>query len=160
MLRNYSDIFRTLCNFGIFKTLVYSEPKPYSKSCQISSLECFARIVNGFNYFRNISFSGSLLYKRNIMNSFNTGLIFSPEVFIPCKKVSKPREPGVVNFDMPVSILVSILVYILVSRFCITFLKRMIRQIENENRSVEKLLFFSILNIYKFKHKYGILLCL
>ena len=138
MLRNYSDIFRTLCNSGILKTLVYSEPEPYSKSWQISSMECFARIVNGFNYFRNISFSCSLLYKTNIMHSFNTGFIFSPEVFIPCKKVSKPKEPGAVNFDIPVSILVSILVYILDSRFCITFLKIMVRQIENENRSVEK----------------------
>ena len=37
----------------------------------------------------------------NIMNSFNAGLIFTPEVFIPCKKVWEPRGPGVVNFNIP-----------------------------------------------------------
>ena len=35
------------------------------------------------------------------MNSFNAGLIFTPEVFIPCKKVWEPRGPGVVNFNIP-----------------------------------------------------------
>ena len=60
------DIFRTR---GIFKT-------------QTSTMECFEKIVNGCNYFRDISFSRFLLYERNIMNFLNTGLIFTPEVFM------------------------------------------------------------------------------
>ena len=52
----YSGIFRTLCNFGIFKTLVYSEHDAYSESCQTSTLGCFVKIVNGYKYFCSISF--------------------------------------------------------------------------------------------------------
>ena len=44
----------------------------------------FAKIVNGYNYFHNISCSSSLLYENN-MTFFNTGLICIPEVFILCK---------------------------------------------------------------------------
>ena len=73
--RNYSSIFRqTLCNTGIFRTVVYPEPwgiqsekhmqnpgiftiLPYSKSeayselCQTSTMRHFAKIVNGYDYF-------------------------------------------------------------------------------------------------------------
>ena len=58
---------------GIFKTLVYSEP------CQTFTMERFAEIVNEYNYFRNISFSRSLLYEMNIMNYFRTYIIFTPK---------------------------------------------------------------------------------
>ena len=74
----YSDIFRTL---------THSKPEAYSKPSQTSTMEHFAKIVNSYNYFCNISFSRSLLYEINIINFFNAGLIFTPEVFILCKKV-------------------------------------------------------------------------
>ena len=50
-------------------------------------MECFAKIVNGYNYFRNTNFSRSLLYEINMMNFFNTGRTFAPEVFLPCRKL-------------------------------------------------------------------------
>ena len=68
----YSGIFITLCSAGIFRTLVaYSEPcfiqnpsifrsLKHSEPCQASTMEYFAKILNGYNYFRNISFSRSL----------------------------------------------------------------------------------------------------
>ena len=40
----------------IFGTLAYSNLKAYSEPCQISTMERFATIVNGYNYFRNMSF--------------------------------------------------------------------------------------------------------
>ena len=43
-------------------------------------------IVKGCNYFRDVSFSHFLLYEINIMNFLSKGLIFTPEVFISCKK--------------------------------------------------------------------------
>ena len=52
------------------------------------------------NYFHNTSFSGSLLWKIN-MNFFNTGLIFTREVFILGKKVWGSRRSEAVNFDIP-----------------------------------------------------------
>ena len=64
-------------------------------------MECFAKIVKGCNYFRNISFSRFLLYEINIMNFLNTSLIFTPEVFILCKKVWWPRGLPAVDFDIP-----------------------------------------------------------
>ena len=42
-----------------------------------------------------------LYYDLNIMNFFNTSLIFTPEVFILYEKVWCPREWGLVNFDIP-----------------------------------------------------------
>ena len=73
----------TLCY--ILSTLVYSalaclESEAYSKLCETSAMECFANIVNGYNYFRNISNPRSLLHEINIMKFLNTGLIFTPEV--------------------------------------------------------------------------------
>ena len=62
-------------NPGVFRTLTYLEP------CQTSSIQHFAKMVNGYNYFRNISFSRSLLYEKNV-NFHNAGLIFTPELFI------------------------------------------------------------------------------
>ena len=67
-------------------------------------MECFAKIVKGCNCFRNISFSLSLLYEINIMNFLKTGLIFTPEVFVLCKKVWGPRGPRAIDFDIPFTI--------------------------------------------------------
>ena len=61
-------------NPGVFRTLAYSEP------CQTSTMQHFAKIVNGYNYFRNISISCSLLYEKNV-NFYHAGLIFTPELF-------------------------------------------------------------------------------
>ena len=84
ILRNVSSIFITLCNNGIFKSLVYLEPGHIRNQGHIqnSTMECFAKIVKGYNYFRDISFSRFLLYEINIINFLNTGLIFTPQVFI------------------------------------------------------------------------------
>ena len=76
ILRNVSSIFITLCNNGVFKSLVYLEPG------HIRNQGSFAKIVKGYNYFRDISFSRFLLYEINIINFLNTGLIFTPQVFI------------------------------------------------------------------------------
>ena len=44
------------------------------------------------------------LHEINIMNSLNTGLIFTPEVFILCKKVSGLRRLQAMDFDIPFTI--------------------------------------------------------
>ena len=49
-----------------------------------------------------INFSRSVLYEMNI-SFFNTGQIFTPEVFTLCKKVWRPKGAGAVNFNIPVS---------------------------------------------------------
>ena len=67
-------------------------------------MECFAKIVKGCNYFRNISFSRFLLYEINIMNFLKTSHVFTPEVFVLCKKVWRPRGLQAVDFDMPFTI--------------------------------------------------------
>ena len=63
-------------------------------------MECFAKIVKGCNYSRDISFSRFLPYEISIISFLNTGLLFAPEVFILCKKVWVPRELRVVDFDV------------------------------------------------------------
>ena len=47
----YSDIFKTLCNPGIIRTLTYSVPEAYLEPCQRSMMESFAKLVKGYNYF-------------------------------------------------------------------------------------------------------------
>ena len=105
IFRNTSGIFITLCNpssklwnQGIFRT------RDISKLWQTSIMECFAKIVKGCNYFRDISFSRFLLYEINTINFLNACLIFIPEVFILCKKVWGPRGLRAVDFDMPFTI--------------------------------------------------------
>ena len=49
-------------------------------------MEGFAKIVNEYNYFRNLCFSRSLLHEINMI-FFSTGLPFTPEMFILCKNV-------------------------------------------------------------------------
>ena len=65
-------------------------------------MECFAKIIKGCNYFRNISFSRFLLYEINIMNFLKTStiIIFTLEVFVLCKKGCVPRGPRAVDFDI------------------------------------------------------------
>ena len=69
----YSGIFRTLCNPSIFKTLLHSEPKAYSELWYIQNpvqylqSSVFPKIVNGHDYFHNISFSSSLLSEKNMI---------------------------------------------------------------------------------------------
>ena len=63
-------------------------------------MEGFAKIGKGCNYFRNISFSGFLLYEMNIISLLKTGHIFTPEVFVFCKTVWGPRGLQTMDFDM------------------------------------------------------------
>ena len=64
-------------NSGIFRILKYSESEAYSEPCQTSTMKRFAKIFNAiiilakYIYFRNTSFSRSLLYEINIMNFSN-----------------------------------------------------------------------------------------
>ena len=108
-IQTFSDIFTTLHNLGILRTLVYSEPETYSEPCQIATVQGFSKIVNGYNnrnkyldkFFRNISFSRSLICEINVVTFLIIGFIFTPEAFIVCKKAWRPRIPGLVNFDIP-----------------------------------------------------------
>ena len=82
-----TGIFRSFCNPGIFRTLVYAEQKTYSEPWYIENhgifrtlvysepwhiqnpvkhllWSVFAKIVNDYNYFHNISFSSFLLYEK------------------------------------------------------------------------------------------------
>ena len=43
----------------------------------------------------------SILYEINIINFFNTCIIFTPIVFILCKKIWRPKGPRAMNFDIP-----------------------------------------------------------
>ena len=80
------DIFRILG----YRTLGYSGLEVYSEHCQASAMvqlekQLTAIIIFGsFNYFHNISFFGPLVHEINII-FLNSGLIFTPKVFIQCK---------------------------------------------------------------------------
>ena len=60
----------------------------------------FCEIVNGYNYFRNMYFSPSLLYEINISHFLNTGLIFTPGAFILRKKAWGFRGLGAMNCNI------------------------------------------------------------
>ena len=72
--------------------MAYSEPQAYSEPCQTFTMEHFAKILTAiiifanYNHFRKISFSRSLLYEVNIMDIFDTGLIFTSEYLFHEKK--------------------------------------------------------------------------
>ena len=108
IFRNVSGIFITLCIYGTFKTLVYLEPRhirnpgAYSKACQ----NIFDSVLRNYHYIRDISFSRFLLYETNIIKFLNTGLIFTPEVFILRKKVWGPIGLRALDFDIPFTITV------------------------------------------------------
>ena len=90
-------IFRTLCNPGIFTTLVYTEQKAYCEPWFIENRgifrtlvysepwhiqnpvkhllwSVFAKIVNDYNYFHNISFSSFLLYEKILLFYYRSNL--------------------------------------------------------------------------------------
>ena len=48
---------------GIFRTLTYSEFEAHSEPCQTSTMQRFAKVVNGYNYFHRISFHVLYLMK-------------------------------------------------------------------------------------------------
>ena len=67
-------------------------------------MECFAKIVTGCNYFRNIGFSPFLLYEINIMSFLKTGLIFTTEVFVLYEKVWCLTGRRAMDFDIPLTL--------------------------------------------------------
>ena len=75
----------------------YVIPEAYSEHCQRYQLMTKIIYAN-YSCYLNISFSRSLLYEMNIMDFFNTGLIFTPEVFILYKKVWGARGTGAHEF--------------------------------------------------------------
>ena len=88
--QNHKDI-QNIC---IFRTVAYSETKAYSEPCQTSTMECFGKMVNGYNHFRSFAFHVLYFNEINIMKFFNARLIFTPKVFILCKEVWESRWPG------------------------------------------------------------------
>ena len=74
------DILRTVHfqSNGIFRTLTYSEPWHIQNPVKHLLWSVFAKIVNDYNYFHNISFSSFLHYEKILF--FNIGLICTPEV--------------------------------------------------------------------------------
>ena len=74
----------------IFRSGIYSEP------CQTSTMKYIAKIVNSCSCFRK-SFSQNQLF--TFSTYLNKNSCFTPEVFIPYKKVSWPRVA--MNFDIP-----------------------------------------------------------
>ena len=107
IFRNVSGIFITLCNTGIFKSLVYLEPWYIQNLGHIQSSvkhlrwSVMRKQLKDCNCFRNINFSRFLRYEINIMNFLNIGLIFTPEVIILCKKVWESGGLRAVDFDIP-----------------------------------------------------------
>ena len=107
-IQAYSYKFKTMCDPGIFSMSTYSEPVVYSENpvkhlwWSILWKHLIATIIFANYNCLNISFPCPLVYKIN-MNFLNTGLIFTPEVFIPCKKVWESRRPnaGCLEFDIP-----------------------------------------------------------
>ena len=99
IIQAYSGIFKTLCNPGVFRTVVFPEPwhiqnqkhilnsgifttlvyseLPYIQNADIFKIAGIFRTLsniydevfceNGYNYFRSISLSRSLLHEINIM---------------------------------------------------------------------------------------------
>ena len=95
IFRNYSGIFWTLCNpgifiilahsepqrhiqhLGLFKTLGYSEPEAYSEPCQTSAMKRF-----GLQLLSR-PISCPLVHEINMV--FNAGLIFTAEILFNLK---------------------------------------------------------------------------
>ena len=80
-------------NSGVFRTSILLKPDVYSELCQISTTQLFVKIVNGYNYFRNINYSHSLLceIKSTLWNKhesfqymFKVGLSFSKKSYVIC----------------------------------------------------------------------------
>ena len=100
----FTSTFRTLCNLGIFRTQVYSEPETYSEPWYIQNpgifrtvvysqpwyiqnpvkhlgWRVFSKIVHGYNYFHKISFSSSLLYEKKIIFLIKVSLVSHKYLF-------------------------------------------------------------------------------
>ena len=64
IIQAYSDIFKTLCNPGIFRTVVYPESlhiqnpgvfrTPEYTSCKLYTMKRFAKIFNSYSYLRKL----------------------------------------------------------------------------------------------------------
>ena len=50
---------------GTFRTLAYSKPDAYPEHCQTSAMKRFVKVVNGYNYFLSTSLPRSLLLEIN-----------------------------------------------------------------------------------------------
>ena len=111
-MQAHSGIFRTLCNsgvfwtFSIFRTTSIFRTAKYPEPCQPSAMERFAKIVNDYNGFCNISFSIFLPCENN-MYFLNTYLTFILEVFSRRKKVWGQSGPGAVSFWYTYSLMYS-----------------------------------------------------
>ena len=92
VFRNYSGIFRTLYNPGIFRTLVYSESETEacSEPCRKSTMEQVAKIVNRCSCFCKLFLQQLFPFS----TYFNKNLYFTPKVFIPYKKIQWSRGVG------------------------------------------------------------------
>ena len=100
-------IFKTrgIQNSGISKTLAHSEPETYSESWPIQNPEIFRtggilrtlsniydgvlwKTANGYNTFASSQYQLCMYSSSwNKYDFLNAGIISTPEVFIPCKKV-------------------------------------------------------------------------
>ena len=108
LVKPYSGILRHIHEFsrhiqtysGSYLTLAYAKPWYIQNPGMFRTRGIFNPIIifSNYNYFLNINFPCSLLHEIYIMIFFNTGLIFTPEVFILCKNVWGSR--GLVNFDI------------------------------------------------------------
>ena len=96
---------------GIFRTRSICRTLTYSEPCQISTMQHFAKIVNAYNYFHNISFSCSLLYEKNV-NFYHAGLIFTTELFIWCKISMWPEGTSGCEFLISLFLISSKLAYL------------------------------------------------
>ena len=74
-------------------------------------MQHFAKIVNGYNCFRNISISSSLLYEKNV-NFYHAGLIFTTELFIWCKISMWPEGTRGCEFLISLFLISSKLAYL------------------------------------------------
>ena len=78
IIKHIQELFKQIQAYSEpFVTLTYLEPKyiwnqkyiqnlVYSEPCQTSTMERFAKVVNGYNYFRNITFLRSLLCEKSM----------------------------------------------------------------------------------------------
>ena len=84
--KSYSHIFRHI--YAYFDIFGYIQAclgiiQAYSEPYQISTMQCFAKIVNNYSCFCNICFSCYLIF-------FSKSLFFTAKVFVQCKKVLWP----------------------------------------------------------------------
>ena len=110
IFRNYSGAFRTLCNPGIFRTLVYSNYRHIQNQRYIQNprhvknpvkhlwWSVLRKLVTAVAAFAN--YNDFAISTFQFLYFFNESLCFTPEIIL-CKKVRWPRGTGVVKFDIP-----------------------------------------------------------